>query len=221
MNRSLITLLVGASFAALCNQAAADSPQLFLKGGTLGVGLGLSTSISNSFGARFAFNNLNYSADKTYSGNSYTGNLKLQSFEVLGDYYLSQGWRLSAGGMYNANKVQLRLNPGPGSTYSLNGVAYPITSASAEVKLGDNKVTPYVGLGYSSKPGSSGGLGFYFDLGATFQSPKSTITVVANPLILNDPTFQANKAAEEKKLQDDVAKAKTYPVLSLGLTYSF
>jgi hypothetical protein len=221
MKLSLNTMLLGAALAMIGSQAQAAGPQLFLKGGTLGVGLGLSASVSESFGARLAFNTFNYSTDKTYNSNNYTGDLKFQSFELLGDYYLSEGWRVSAGGIYNANKVQLRLKPGPGSTYSLNGIAYPITSASAEVRLGDNKLTPYVGLGYSSKPSSGSGLGFYMDLGATFQSPQSSISVVADPLILGDATFQANKLAEEKKLKDEVSKAKTYPVLSLGMTYTF
>ena len=51
--------------------------------------------------------------------------------------------------------------------------------------------------------------------------PRSSIDVQANPLILADPTFQANLAEAEHDLQHEANKVKAYPVVSAGVVYGF
>ncbi|CAN5319770.1 hypothetical protein BH09PSE6_BH09PSE6_23320 [soil metagenome] len=218
--RPLIRL--SACAALLCAGAAhAQVGSLYVKAGTLGAGVGYAVPIGDSFAARIGANVLRVSHDDTYKDNDYKGKAKFESLDLLGDWYLTDGFRLTAGALYNRNRLKADADLGPGGTYEVNGVAYPIDSASAKIELGRKKFTPYVGIGYSTKPQLKAGLGFYADLGVTFQNPKSSIDVQANPLILNDPTFQANLAEAEHDLQHEANKLKVYPVVSAGVVYGF
>jgi hypothetical protein len=201
--------------------AFADTGSLYVKAGTLGVGAGYAIPIGDSFAARIGANVFRVSTDHSYDGNAYSAKVKFGSGELLGDWYFTDGFRLTIGALYNRNRLDLDAKLGPGGTYQVNGVEYPINSASAVVDLGHRRITPYTGVGYSTKPSLAAGLGFYADVGAMYQKPRSTISVDANPAILNDPTFQADKAQAESDLSDSVSHAKVYPVISVGMIYGF
>jgi hypothetical protein len=115
------------------------------------------------------------------------------------------------------------------ATLNLNGQTYAIQSADAQIDLGRSRTTPYIGMGFSSKPRAGGGLGFHFDVGLLKQDPTATINVVLDPATqaqLNaspslNATYLANKAQEEQKLRDSISGARNWPVVNLGLTYAF
>lgn len=213
---------VAAALAALANVACADGSQIYVRGGTMGVGVGYATALTERVNARFGFNYFDYSRDQTYDANRYGADLKFSSLEALADVYLSGGFRLTGGAIYSANKVDLTARLGAGGSFTLNGTTYSgINSASAVVDLGRKRVAPYIGIGYSSRPNGSPGLGFHFDAGIVHQSPQATISIDANPAVTSDPTFLANKAQEEAKLRDSVSSASNWPVVMVGMSYTF
>lgn len=69
--------------------------------------------------------------------------------------------------------------------------------------------------GYAPK---RAGLGFFADLGVTDGKPKTTLTVSQG---LRAQAGQASINAERNKLQDEIDKLKTYPVLNVGVSYAF
>jgi hypothetical protein len=151
-----------------------------------------------------------------------SANLKFSSIEALADLYVAGGFRITGGAIYSANKLDLSAKLGAGGSFTMNDVTYSgVDSASATVDLGRKRIAPYFGIGYSSRPNGSAGLGFYFDVGIVHQSPEASINVVADPAVTGDPTFQANKAQEEVKLRDAVSSASNWPVLMFGMSYTF
>jgi len=213
---------VAAALAAVSSAALADGNQLYVRGGSMGVGLGYATALTDNINARIGFNYFDYSRDHTYESNRYSANLKFSSIEALADLYVAGGFRITGGAIYSANKLDLSAKLGAGGSFTMNDVTYSgVDSASATVDLGRKRIAPYFGIGYSSRPNGSAGLGFYFDVGIVHQSPEASINVVADPAVTGDPTFQANKAQEEVKLRDAVSSASNWPVLMFGMSYTF
>jgi len=213
---------LAAVLAALSTAAFADGNQLYVRGGTMGVGVGYATALSERINARVGFSYFDYSRDQTYDANRYGADLKFSSIEALADVYLAGGFRVTGGAIYSANKVDLTARLGAGGSFTLNGTTYSgINSASAVVDLGRKRVAPYIGIGYSSRPNGSAGLGFYFDAGVVHQSPQASISIDANPAVTSDPSYQANKAQEEAKLRDAVSSTSNWPVVMVGMSYTF
>lgn len=210
-----------AALSASSTTVFAAGSRVYLKGGTLGVGVGYAASLSESSGARIGANFFDHSRSDDYEGNRYDAKLKFSSIEALADFYLAGGFRITGGAIYSANKLDLAARLGPGNTFKLNGVGYPVNSASAVVDLGRKRVAPYLGIGYSSRPGGGAGFGFHFDAGILRQGASASIAIDANPGITSDPVFQANKAQAEIDLREAVSDSKNWPVLSFGVTYTF
>jgi hypothetical protein len=102
----------------------------------------------------------------------------------------------------------------------INDVTYVGANPTAKVtgKLGDG-VTPYLGLGYTTNPVAAKGLRFNAGLGVVFQNPKVKVSVSG----VNDPsgTLEADRAEAERKLEKDLDDLRTYPVVTIGVSYSF
>jgi hypothetical protein len=202
---ALLSLVVGTlSGAAL----AGDAGTLYTQIGSNGVGIGYAASLNKDWAVRGQYNTYkrSFSGDVGDFGtaSALTMDLSLQSLQVVGDWYPSDGgFRLSGGLVFNNNKVTIA------GTGDVNGTSRTV---SAEVKMSDT-VAPYIGLGYSTKPKDAKGLGFNFDLGVMFQKPKASLTAAG--------ASQADIDAQTAKMQDAADKLKNMPVLGLGLSYSF
>jgi hypothetical protein len=178
---------------------------------TNGLGLGYAASVSEDFAVRGQINALpkqSFSGDvgDFGAGNTMTVEINWSSAQLLGDWYpSSSGFRVSGGVVFNNNKITLA------GTGTVNNV--PNQTVNAEVKMSDG-IAPYAGIGYSSKPKDAKGFGFVFDLGLMFQNPKSTLTATGG-------ATQADIDAQNKKVQDAIDKLKIFPVIDLGVSYSF
>ena len=76
-------------------------------------------------------------------------------------------------------------------------------------------ITPYLGLGYSTKPKDAKGFGFVFDLGVMLQKPTATLAATGVGVT------QADIDAQLVKVQDAIDKLKVFPVFGIGVSYSF
>lgn len=189
---------------------AGDSGTVYTQLGTNGLGVGYAASVSQDWAVRGQFNTFKQSFSGDVgdfgAGSSLTLDLNLNSVQVVGDWYpMDSGFRLSGGVVFNNNKITLA---GTGDVNSK-----PAT-VNAEIKMSDS-VSPYLGLGYSTKPKDAKGLGFNFDLGVMFQNPKATMTATGAGVT------QADIDAQLAKVQDAIDKLKTMPVIGLGISYSF
>ena len=195
------------------------------KMGTLGIGAEYVQPISEHFSLRAGLNFLNWSYDFDASDIEYEGDLKLKTFSLLADIHpFANGFRLTGGAMYNSNKIDVTAKSSSGS-YEINDVDYPaeaIESISGEVEFDD--FSPYFGIGWGVDQSADSPWSFNFDLGVLYQGepdPQLTGRCSAGVPAAVCSQFQANLSAEEKELKRDPEDYNFYPVLSLGVTYSF
>ena len=200
--------------------APADT-SLGLRGGTLGGGVELSYALSQRAALRVNADGYNFKQTSTHDDIDYDMKLKLQTVSLLGDWFpFANNFRISLGAMFNGNKFALKGQPSGGS-YIINGVPYnaqDVGSLEAAVKF--RKAAPYLGIGYG-RPINSG-LSLILDLGVMFQgSPRSKIDATCTATTPDCAALQRDAAAEQSKLDESLHSFKYYPVISLGLAYTF
>jgi hypothetical protein len=204
--------------------AMADT-SLGIRGGTLGGGVELSTALSQRAALRLNVDAYNRTQSTTEDNIQYDMKLKLQTASLLGDWFpFANNFRISAGAIFNGNKLTLKGQP-TGTGFTIND--QPFTSAevgSLDATVKFKKAAPYFGIGYG-RPINSG-LSLIFDLGVMFQgSPKSKIDVTCGAAAPQGGArctqLQDAAAAEESQLDDSLRNFKYYPVVSLGLAYTF
>ncbi len=199
--------------------APADT-SLGVRGGTLGGGVELSTALSQRAALRLDVDGYNRTQTSTHDNIQYDMKLKLQTASLLGDWFpFANNFRVSLGAMFNGNKFTMKGQPS-GTTYTINGVTYAATEVgSFDAAVDFRKAAPYFGIGYG-RPINSG-LSLIFDLGVMSQgSPRSKIDVTCGTTA-RCAQLQSDAAAEQSKLDDSLHKFKYYPVVSLGLAYTF
>ncbi len=189
---------------------AGDSGAIYTQLSTNGLGIGYGTSVSEDWAVRGQYNFLKQS----FSGNvgNFGANSVLDvkvdwsSFMILGDWYPSDGgFRLTGGVVLNNNKITVS------GTGNVNNKA---ATVNGEIKMSDS-LSPYLGLGYSTRPKIAKGLGFNFDLGVMVQDPKASLTATGAGV------SAADIAAQQAQMQDAVNNLKYFPVLGLGVSYAF
>jgi hypothetical protein len=192
---------------------AGETGTVYTQFGTNGLGIGYAASVSDDFAARGQFNvfKQSFSGDvgDFGAGSTLTVDLSLSSVQLVGDWYpTDSGFRVSGGVVFNNNKITVN---GTGATVGTTGSQ----TVNAEIKMSDS-LSPYVGVGYSTRPKDASGFGFNFDLGVMFQNPKVTLTATGAV-----PASQADIDAQVAKVQDAIDKLKTMPVFGIGVSYAF
>jgi hypothetical protein len=215
--------------------AAALAPLLFLpgiapadtslgiRGGTLGAGVELSYAVSQRAALRLGTDHYNRTQSMTQDNIDYDAKLKLQTASLMFDMFpFANNFRISLGAMANGNKLTMKGKPS-GGTFTINNVTYNASDVgSLDAAVDFKKAAPYLGIGYG-RP-INGGLSLIFDLGVLFQgSPKSSIDVTCGAATppATCAQLQSDATAEQAKLDDSLHKFKYYPVISLGLAYTF
>jgi len=204
--------------------ASADT-SLGIRAGTLGGGVELSYALSQRAAVRLNADGYNRTQSKTHDNIDYDMKLKLKTASLLGDWFpFANNFRISAGAMFNGNKFTLKGQPTNG-TFTINGVTYmaqDVGSFDAQVDF-KKKAAPYFGIGYG-RPINSG-LSLIFDLGVMFQGgPRSKIDVTCGTSIqgtIQCNNLQRDAAAEQSQLDESLHNFKYYPIVSLGLAYTF
>jgi hypothetical protein len=209
---------------ALPGISSADT-SVGVRAGTLGLGVELSYAVSQRVALRLGADTYSPKVVKvTQQDIDYDAKAKLRSGSLLIDWFpFANNFRFSLGAVLNRNKLTATGKPDSNGQFTINGQpinATDVSSLDAEVSF--RKTAPYFGIGYG-RP-INGGLSFISDLGVMFQGvPKSTLTATcsATATVPNCNTLQSAVAAEQATLQDNVGKFKYYPVLSIGLAYTF
>jgi hypothetical protein len=187
-----------------------------VRAGTLGFGVELSYPLSQRLGLRLNADSYKYSKTFKQEDIEYDGKATLKTGSLLIDWYpFANNFRVSAGPMYNGNKVDLTSQPG---NVVVNGTTY---QATIEGQVNFKKYVPYAGIGYGRPIGT--GLSLTFDLGVIFQgTPTATLTgTCTSPVPGACNTFQSDLAAQQQTANDDLKNFRYYPVVSLGLAYTF
>ncbi|RJF92803.1 hypothetical protein D3871_27535 [Noviherbaspirillum saxi] len=185
----------------------------------------MSVPVQPQLNARFGINAFSYDYNGNTSDVDYDAKLIMRTFDALLDYYpMSGNFRLSGGVVYNGNKIDANGRPGAGGVYTLNGRTYAAsTVGSVDAQVDFRKFAPYLGIGWGNAVAKNKGWGFSTDLGVLFQgSPRTSMThtgcTLASPLCA---MLAADIADENRDLQNEVNDLKAFPVLRIGVSYSF
>lgn len=218
------TVLAGA--ALLLSVSAQAQVAITADLGTQGAGAHLVVPMETYLNGRFGVNYLKRDFDKTSGSVNYDIKAKLQTVDILFDYYPSQGskLRLTGGIIYNGTGADALAKPNANGSFSLNGTTYSL--ADVGVLRGDvefRKAAPYLGIGWGNALSQDGRWQFNADLGAFYQG-KANVKLTS----IGCTTSQAickqlvtDVEAERKKLMEDVADYKVYPVLRAGVSLRF
>lgn len=218
MRKRLAAVLL-APLLTLPAAALADT-SLGIRAGTLGGGVEVAHAFGPHTGVRLNVDRYNRKRSQTEDNIEYDATLKLQTTSLSLDLFpFANNFRITAGAVSNRNKLSMHGQP-TGGTFVINGNTYNATEiGSLDASVDFNKSVPYFGIGYG-RPINSG-LSLIFDLGVIYQgAPKSHIDVTCGTTG-RCSTIQSDAAAEQARLDDSLHSFKYYPVISLGLAYTF
>ena len=194
---------------------------------SLGLGVEGVFPVTPTVDTRIGINAFKYNFSKTTAaspgvvGTNYRGNYDLQSLQVLADWHpWASSFRVTGGLVYNNNKFNMTALPDASNFVWIGGQKYALlsiigTQAYATSTVEFRKVAPYLGIGWGKTPKNSG-LTFTSDIGILFQgSANSTITTNINGIA------PADLAQANADIKDSLKNFNLYPVVSIGLGYSF
>ena len=195
-----------------------------LKVGTLGVGVDFSIPLSQSFFVRFNVNGLKINIDTTRESVNYDSDLELLTAGAMVDFYpFTDGeFHISAGAYYYANNIKSHGTPALGN-YNIGGTVY--TSAelgSVDVTLDFPKFAPYIGLGYGGRE-MDRGWSWSIDVGVMYHG-EGDLNMNVNRGTITNPRYTQillDAETERQNMEDELREIPVYPVIMVGLTYSF
>lgn len=205
---------------------------------TLGPGVQFAARVLPSADVRVGFSEFHYSHSFDRDGINYDGRLRLRSVSAQLDWFFWKSFHLSPGALiYNGNQLAAAASAGPGGSFTLGGVAY--TSDPTNPLLGTGTVSvrrfaPMFTVGSGRLVSEDGGhFGVSFELGLVDEgAPLALLNLTGSVCAqgaatcepASSPDVQANVVAEQNKLNAEMSGhwyAKFYPILGLGLHYSF
>jgi len=206
------------SLVFLQSPAYAEGHSIGGKAGLLGLGIEYSYSISERIAFRGALYGSGYSFDATEGGIDYDFNLNWDSIAVGVDLHpLTGPFRLSIGLLANDNGLGATSTPNQPVLVG-NTLYTPAEIGTLSGNVGFDGTTPFIGLGWDWS--KSKRFGFSLDLGLVAQGSPD-VSLVASGLLVNDPNFAADLAAEEAELEDALDDLDVLPFASFGVTFRF
>ncbi len=212
---SCVLILAGLAFIPSRSHAQAG---IAIHVGTLGVGADIATSFGSRIGLRSGFNFFPTDVDRTVSGVPYQIDFASPTFTAMLDLYLGGAFRVSGGAIYTTDDIVLAGEIT--APVALNLTTYSAAQVGTLTgTIVTNELSPYVGIGLGN-PGRSK-FGFFLDLGVAFHgTPVFTLTATGGSAN-SSPQFQADLAAEELSLQQDISKITVFPVATIGFSIGF
>jgi opacity protein-like surface antigen len=193
--------------------------------GTQGAGVHLVVPMETYLNGRFGFNYLKHDLDKTSGSVNYNIKAKLQTFDVLFDYYPIQAskLRLTGGIIYNGTQADAIAKP-VGGSFSLNGNTYSLADVGVlDGEVDFRKAAPYLGVGFGNALSQDSRWQFHADLGAFYQG-KANVRLASIGCTTSKEICKrlvTDVEAERAKLADDMSDYKVYPVLRASVSFRF
>jgi len=200
-----------------------------LKAGTLGLGIDISKPINDWVSIRFNANKFTY---KTTDNSLYNNILnadkeyQLDTKGLLVDFHLLQ-LRVTAGAYINNNAIVYTAKPKSNHAIILNGTHYGVDMIEKiESTVTFNNISPYIGVGWGNNGRREGwgGWNLTLDIGLMYHGdPQIDIKTKINDSVpaLAQNVINAALEIEKKKQERDFSNYPFYPVVMVGLNYSF
>jgi len=190
--------------------------------GTLGVGVNLSLPLNESVSLRANINKFKYHLNKKYKKVSFSGDLDLSNGGVLLDYFPANNFfRLSAGAYINKNKVSGVSNFTKTLTVKVYHIKREFTDhVKIESEAKFNNISPYVGIGWGNNI-SKKGWNTTLDVGMIYQGLAKITFDTTTKYDLTKERLKKDIQREKARVKDFAKKYRLYPVISVGISYSF
>jgi hypothetical protein len=206
---------------------------------SLGLSGQLAVQIMERANVRVGFNWFDYHGTATSGGVLYKGDLRLESVNANFDYFVFRKFHVSPGLLiYNNNNGSETASIPAGETFTYGNTTYESSAASpalVNARLGLNKVAPEILFGYGNMiPRRGRRWAWEVEAGIAYQgSPKVALALTgfvctppndAGPTCVNaatDPSVQSDVRIQEGKASSDASVFRFYPVVSVGISYSF
>jgi hypothetical protein len=217
------TLVICAAVCGVALTSAAHSQEgrwsVGLTGGTLGVGPEVSFRPHTHFGVRANAGFLSVSRDEDIDEIEYEGDVELNSFGAMLDWYpTGGGFRVSLGGRINNNEIELA--GAPASSVTVGDTTYtPQQIGTLSGKVAGDDFTPTLSVGYGGQLARGFTVGV--ELGVMWQGEPKIDDLRATGLLASNPQFQADIDAEEQQIEDDLDDYELWPVLQIEFLYRF
>lgn len=221
MGRYLIIAVCIAAFAVSLPVAAqqfAVAPKI----STLGYGADLIVGLGSYVHLRAGAHRGDVTRDLTHNEIEYEGDVELSSENLFLDLYPGgRSFRVTIGAIRNDNIYEARSTEN--TIVEVNGIPYPVALVGRiRAVATTDEVGPYVGIGFGNAFRGGSRFRVLFDIGAyAHGEPVVDLIAEPNPGIPLPPTFEADLAAEERSLQEDISEYEIYPVVSLSLAFRF
>jgi hypothetical protein len=223
--------LKSASFAAallvLANTAQAQVGVTADLGST-GAGFHLVVPMESNLNGRFGANMFNHNFDRNSNGVDYAIKGKLQTFDVLFDWYLREGssFHLTGGLVYNGNRFDATAQGNQLGKLTLNGHTYTASDIGMlKGRIDYRKAAPYLGIGWGNPLAADvrNHWSLSADLGAFFHG-KPNVELGSYGCTVSKTVCDAliqDVAAERLHFADDADSLKFYPVVRASVNYRF
>ncbi|MEM7570803.1 MAG: hypothetical protein AAF337_13510 [Pseudomonadota bacterium] len=196
-------------------------PTLTLKVGSNGLGAEVTYGLSHIVRVRAGGYGFKAGFDATTTDVDYDLDLRLLSGAGYLDVHPFGGrFRLTAGLVYNANRADATGQVNQELVFGDNTFS-PAQVGTIEGAVDFRRWSPYAGIGWGSPLTKESNWAFEADVGVLFQGrPEVSLMSVGGELSA-DPVLMNAVADEEAELQDDIDFFRFYPVVSLGVAYTF
>jgi hypothetical protein len=213
---SLFSILL---FAA---PAAAQSFAIGPKISTLGPGLEAAFRLSNNTNLRIGAQGLSMTRDIEETDVHFEGELDFMTGNLLLDYHPGgRSFRFTIGGYAGDNEVLARSTEE--TILIVNDVPYRVADVGRlEGTITPASAGPYAGIGFGNPFSRARGWSASLDIGAWYwDEPEVKLIAVPNPGVPLPPGYEADLAAEEAELQEEISAYKIAPVISFAVRYTF
>lgn len=200
-----------------------QAQEIYLQGGTQGIGVGAALNINSWFGMHADFNAINFSHNFSVGGNRYEDGVRLRQGGIYGDFFpwSNSGFRIIAGLRLTDDEVSGNSVPTNGS-YTFKGKitpAFPREYATATLKY--PTVMPYLGVGYGLRPAAKG-FGLAAELGVAYGIPHPSYTLSPALTQAAGPALSQEIAATGlQQLREKASPYRWYPTVQIGISYHF
>ena len=224
MRKIRLAFYLAAGLAVAGAPAKAEGIAIGAGAGTLGYGIHVGTEINSflvmrlngNFGT-FTFPNLG-TVPTDFGGIDYGIEAQMMSIGLVADFHplglspIGSGLVISGGVYYNKNEFELTTG---NVSVNVGGNAYVNINLVSNFSF-DQSFAPYLGLGYDGTFQGTFPISFFMSMGVLYQGSPS--------VTLRDKTgtvAAADLKSEAKEIEDGVSNYEFYPVISMGLSFTF
>jgi len=191
-----------------------------LDAGTAGLGGSVAWRFEDHLGARAGLDYFSYSRHATIQDVAYSGTLRPMSEVLTLNLYpwTKSSFYVGVGAFFNQNNLTGSASDANGIT--LDGTFYPAGQVGTlHLKVDQQPVNPYVSVGGNLYFGKAHHWSLAGELGVAYAGkPRVDLTRSGGVV---DPNIDLAVAQQRQKVENQIKDFQFWPVLKLGVTYSF